>query len=262
MFKKRLKQFESLKLKKSSKEKISDLIDEIQLHWGRYISYTHFGAFLNACQTNRDSAGKKKNKNLLIEVLEKYIELRDVNADFSLSVIQGYIDKGASRKQGSTGKKKMEAILLKNGYCKSDDWSTFLSDKKVYGVCTTGVFSAFNIRKNLKIDLQTASNNQGKQLDFIIKKGHQFYLVEQKNLNVSGGGQDQKIKELIDFIKYKEQNMNVSYVSFLDGKYFNNVLLSGGPKHIEQIKQIKTNLKNTNNFWLNTKGFKELLKLN
>ena len=50
-------------------------------------------------------------------------------------------------------------------------------------------------------------------------------------------------------------------MSFLDGKYFNNVLLSGGPKHIEQIKQIKTNLTETNNFWLNTKGFVKFLKL-
>ena len=241
-------------------EKISALMDEIQSNWGRFISYTHFGAFINACKTNRDEVGG--DKRLLKYLIQKYIEERDFKADFSKSVIQGYIDKGSSRKHGGTGKRKMQRILEDFDFLQSNSWESFWRKKKVYSLCGTGNFSVENIRSELNIKVETAVNNQEKQLDFLIKNDDKFYLVEQKNMGVSGGGQDKSIKELIDLIKYKEEDTRVSYVAFLDGTYFHDVLLLGPKKNKKQIEHINKYLEETNNFWLNTSGFKELLKLN
>ena len=62
-------------------------------------------------------------------------------------------------------------------------------------------------------------------------------------------------------IKYAEvSNKNVHYISFLDGRYFNDILLHTDDKSKEYISKIEQSLKETDNFWLNTNGFKEFLK--
>ncbi len=43
--------------------------------------------------------------------------------------------------------------------------------------------------------------------------------MEHKHMKESGGGQDKQMSEIIDFISHKDKK--VSYISFLDGVYFN-----------------------------------------
>ena len=100
-------------------------------------------------------------------------------------------------------------------------------------------------------------------MDLIIKADKKIFLCEAKHLNTSGGGQDKQIAELIELLNIKENNKNVYFISFLDGKYSNKILDNSltGTKISTQRIQIKEFLKNNpNNFWLNTAGFKELFK--
>ncbi len=117
----------------------------------------------------------------------------------------------------------------------------------------------------LKIDFKM--KNQKKIPDVLIKFKKQFFIVEAKHLNTSGGTQDKQLKELIELIGLFEKSKNISYVSFSDGHY-SNVLLNFNPKNIsgrdkvrEQRKEIVENLKkNPQNFWLNTSGFEKLIE--
>ena len=88
-------------------------------------------------------------------------------------------------------------------------------------------------------------------------------MCEAKHLNTSGYGQDKQISELIELLNIKENNENIFFISFLDGKYSNKILNDSflGPKLSTKRNQIKEFLRNNpNNFWLNTQGFKELFK--
>jgi hypothetical protein len=85
--------------------------------------------------------------------------------------------------------------------------------------------------------------------------------MENKHMKEAGGGQDKQMSEIINFISY--QDKEVSYISFLDGVYFNllsdETIKSGKP--YEQRKAIYTYLKkNKTNYFVNTFGLEKLLK--
>ena len=100
--------------------------------------------------------------------------------------------------------------------------------------------------------------------DFLIKCKDKIFILEHKHMKEPGGGQDKQMNELISLIASKEINKKVGYVSFLDGRYFNlftkeKTLAKG--KVFNQLESIKKNLeKNSNNFFVNTAGFKEFLR--
>ncbi|MBU2264966.1 hypothetical protein KJ784_02140, partial [Patescibacteria group bacterium] len=76
--------------------------------------------------------------------------------------------------------------------------------------------------------------------------------------------QDKQINEVISFISYSENNHRIHYISFLDGIYFNlfaNKKYLNKGKILNQITNIKQSLeRNKQNFFVNTAGFKKLLK--
>ncbi len=99
--------------------------------------------------------------------------------------------------------------------------------------------------------------------DFLIRHKDDIYIVEHKHMKESGGGQDKQINEIISFVGHSENNKKIHYVSFLDGIYFNlfaNKTLNKG-KILDQLNNVKHNLKNNKqNYFVNTAGFKKLLK--
>ena len=112
-------------------------------------------------------------------------------------------------------------------------------------------------------ELKTKS--QGKMLDLIIKNKKTVLILEAKHLNTGGGEQNKQIDELIKVLELKENNGNISYVSFLDGTYSNKLLADSIPKRSRKLRsqrrQIEKYLKNKNsrNFWVNTAGFEKLI---
>jgi len=70
-----------------------------------------------------------------------------------------------------------------------------------------------------------------------------------------GGWQDKQIVEISSFINYSDKD--ISYISFLDGTYFNKLFLKAARgKVLVQRNQILESLQeNPNNYFLNTAGF-------
>ena len=244
---------------------IVDLLD----NWGDYVSYMSFGGFINACGASRDDFYKNKKrykddpetaKKLLKEIVEYYVTDRQIDQP-SKSAMQGLIDKGSSRRMGGLGAIKLQKILEPLGWVRKDSLDELDGVKKGFGLCSKSKFNLKSLRTHLNIEIKSADDKSQKALDFVIKCGDKYYLLEQKHMNFSGGGQNHQITDLISVIKYAEvSNKNVHYISFLDGRYFNDILLHTDDKSKEYISKIEQSLKETDNFWLNTNGFKEFLK--
>lgn len=96
--------------------------------------------------------------------------------------------------------------------------------------------------------------------DAVFKYNDRIFIVEHKHLKEGGGGQDKQLGEIIDLIKYKDDN--VSYISYMDGMYFNSLI---NPKPNVKISNSKKDIikyltENSENYFLNTHGFEKILK--
>lgn len=255
-----------LQKKKESKQVLEKYYSDLQKEIKNNASYSEFVSFVNACDTNINEI--LDDIEILIKVTNLYLQNRNLNDIVPSEWIQALIDKGASRRKGKAGEKKLIDILTRKNYKKVKTINDFKKNKKaVAQFAKNGAFSISNVKENFGIKF--GSKTQGKQLDLIIKNNDKLYFLEAKHIHVSGGAQDKQIKELIDIIKESPQNVNHFYVSFLDGRYFNKIFLLKGAsedltkeeknKAQKQRKDIEIALKkNKNNFFINTTGFKKL----
>jgi len=90
----------------------------------------------------------------------------------------------------------------------------------------------------------------------------QFFIIEAKHINETGGAQDRQIAEMISFINQREPSQNIHYVASLDGLYFNYFINPPRESKVSQQKEdIENCLKhNHSNFFVNTAGFVNLLQ--
>ncbi|MFH1900327.1 MAG: hypothetical protein ABIJ83_03605, partial [Patescibacteria group bacterium] len=102
-----------------------------------------------------------------------------------------------------------------------------------------------------------------------------YYILEAKNINDSGGVQNSSVDELISVIELNEKNEKIHYISFMDGRTTNDLLVSNllrkNKDELKILKKIKTrkemqrrdiikNLKKYDkNYFLNTEGFKKFI---
>lgn len=59
--------------------------------------------------------------------------------------------------------------------------------------------------------MESAKNEQGKLPDMVFSVGEHHFVVEMKSMKGSGGGQDKQLTEVIDFIRYSEDNPKIHY---------------------------------------------------
>jgi hypothetical protein len=78
-----------------------------------------------------------------------------------------------------------------------------------------------------------------------------------------GGGQDKQLVEIIDMIDQSEKNIEINYISFLDGILFDRLFNFPSKGKMEaQRKRIYSILKKRrNSYFVNTIGFSTLIEL-
>ncbi|MDP2820982.1 MAG: hypothetical protein Q8O39_02170 [bacterium] len=249
----------TIKTLQNKKEK-SSVIDKYFLELskiiGKFSNCSEFACFVNACDSIIKEA--KNDIGLLKKITQKYFSKRMLNEIVPEEWVQAILDTNSSRKKGKCGENKLLYFLKKKEYAEVFNWEDFLKTD-FCAVKFSKKFNLKNVRKNL--DIKIKAKKQNKTLDLIIKAKDKIFLCEAKHLNTSGGGQDKQISELIEILGLREKN-NISYISFLDGKY-SNILLSqagNGDKITTQRKEIDKCLKNNpNNYWVNTAGFMRLI---
>ena len=204
---------------------------------------------------------KLKTESLKIEFLKDIIPefIKDRHLlykrhGYSFSTLQVVKDSKAHKENSDLANKKITKLLeeYKFSHFKSKDIKGFkLKDKILFK----------EILDRYKINFKWSKNHQNKQTDFLFKIGGKIFIMEHKHIKESGGGQNKQMTEIIDFISYKDDQ--VSYVSFLDGIYF-NILSDKNTKKGKPVEQRETIIDNLNNnkqnYFVNTHGFIKMIK--
>lgn len=249
-----------LKENKEKKDVINKYFQKLFLVFNStYANCSELGCFVNACDTTRDLI--QKDFNSFRTITELYIDKRELSDKVPENWVQAILDSNSSRKKGELGERKLVKILEKNKFKEVKNWDEFEKNKKCVARFSKNIFSNAVVKENLGVKIKTKKQN--KMLDLIIKNNEKIFLLEAKHLNVSGGGQDKQVSELIEILNLNEDR-DVSYVAFLDGTHSNKLLgeiQKKSEKLFEQRREIERFLKkNQQNFWLNTAGFVEFVK--
>lgn len=236
------------------------------------IQYSEFIAFWKVYDFTYQLYKKLSSDERLKELdklIEKYCEKRDElyrKLGYTDVTIQALYDSGASRKKGRTGVDKLadivERISGKKGL-KLPRVSTqaHLKMKCWYLIIDEDLFNSLMSFTGIKYEF--GARHQRKMPDFVVRVGDHYLIIEAKHLKEPGGHQSAQVDELIDFIRYEENNPGIHYVSFLDGAYFNEFIKCKPPygdKIGVQRKAIEETLhQRKKNFFVNTAGFIELI---
>ncbi len=201
-------------------------------------------------------------KNMIPEFIKDRYILYKIHG-YSFSTLQVVKDSKAHKGNGGAGNIKITELFEKYRFShfNSNDISEFNKKDKIFIYPDkTDKILFKKILEQYKIDFDWSKNHENKQTDFLFKIGNKIFIMEHKHMKESGGGQDKQMSEIINFISYKDNG--VYYVSFLDGVYFNVIadesITNGKP--LEQRRSIIQNLTNNKqNYFVNTKGFIELM---
>ena len=249
-------------------EKIAEIICYKNINYSEFVS---FWSVVDVSYSLFRKLPKSEQLKILKKIVDKYIKLRhDIYSKYGYTptTIQVGKDAKAHKASGNLGIYKASKILDQYGFVNSNHQTIdeFISsnDKKYIEADKKGKKLFKKLLKHYKIRFKWSSDHDGKMPDFFIKFKNGIYIVEHKHMKEGGGGQDKQMNEVISFVKYKESNSCIHYVSFLDGVYFNLLV---NPKHLKnnkiatQVKNIKQYLKlNKQNYFLNTAGFEKFLK--
>lgn len=248
-------------------EVLMTILEEEDINYCEFVS---FWSVMDISYSNFVYLNSSNKKQVLQKILKEYIRSRHdlyLYHGYSATTLQAGKDAKAHKKNGSLGAQKIKSILDRFEFANANLFPVqdfIKSTRNLYLECDKKGKKVFlEIIRNQKIAFSWSKNFQGKLPDFLLKIGEDIFVLEHKNSNESGGGQNKQISELISFIEETESSKSFHYISFLDGSYFNLLNTSNGQENklSKQAKNIRSNLeKNPKNYFVNTAGFKKLIQ--
>jgi len=251
---------------------LTKLIDEIvkclEVDGINNSEFTSFWEVNDVSFSIYDSMPKEDKRNFLSHIISKYIDHRHGlyrQYGYSDVTLQVKADSFAHKRSGSQGNMKFKTIAAEFG----------LSLRPIHSVAAymEGPSAVIYPDKEnerlfdqligeLRANFNWGRKHEGKRPDFMIRIKRNHLIVEHKHMKEAGGGQNKQISEIIDFISHDDSSSNIGYVSFMDGILFNKLLSGRGDRKVNvQREGIYANLKkNPRNFFVNTYGFKEMLR--
>jgi hypothetical protein len=187
---------------------------------------------------------------------------------FRKESVLAQMDAKAHKKSGALGATKIRSILQAVGFKEcvtakeflASENAVFLPDlvKKNQGSEYLAILNHFGAK------LAWSKNHSDKLPDALAKMGDHLFIVEHKHMKEGGGGQDKQMLELVELVEEGEPNPLVHHVSFLDGIYWNALILppsegddNKGMVTLARIKKALGAAGNTN-YFVNTVGFSKL----
>jgi len=255
---------------KSARRKVLKEIDRL-LRNIKNIQHTEFVAFFKCFGMSHSIYRKKADDEqrlvILETILERYCKRRKSQYDrlgYTHVIQQALYDSAASRSLGSAAVKKLRQIIgqvsqeMNKQIVEKKDASSFCKSKSGYIFTTKNNFS--EIKSLLGVKYEYGEINQNKFPDLAVRIGDKLFILEAKHIREPGGAQDKQVNELIEFIRQKEDNP-ISYIAFLDGRYFNEFKEAS---HSNKIRQQRDDIekalrKYPNNYFVNTAGLRKLL---
>lgn len=177
-------------------------------------------------------------------------------------------DANAHKGQGSMASNKLAKIFLMVGLIEAVNWTDFFNHSGTFALMGRSISDSELdlLCKKLNIDFEWRKGRQNKKPDFFLHIGSEIYFGEAKHKKEGGGGQNDQVNEIIDFISFTEASQQFGYISFLDGVYFNKFSEPMIGKKINKTQNQKRKIEhllalNTNNYFLNTAGIEKFLKV-
>jgi DNA-directed RNA polymerase subunit F len=235
------------------------------------IQHTEFVAYFKCFGISHSDYRREKNMQqrltLLGEILQRYCKNRKERYDqlgYTHVIQQALYDSVVSRKQGTAGIQKIRQIIeqveresqVKIQKAATVDKLTQLE----YGFYPISPKAFKKLREKFKSTDKFDKKKQAKIPDLVIKIKDRLLILEAKHIKESGGAQDKQIDELIKFIRQKESKP-ISYVAFLDGRYFNKFRDTLSPEKVRRQREAieKALQDHPNNYFVNTAGLRKLL---
>jgi hypothetical protein len=236
------------------------------------IQYTEFAAYFKCLGIShseyRDNVDEQQRLAVLKKILERYCERRKEQYDrlgYTHVTQQALYDSAASRTKGFAAIQKLRQLIeqvsreLGVTIQEISKTSQFTKSQLGYYVVNEKGFS--QVKKALNFRYEYGQKSQGKIPDLMVKIRDRILIIEAKHVREAGGAQDKQINELIQFISQREDKP-VSYIAFLDGRYFNKFRESSPAEKVRQQRDsIRSALEEyPSNYFVNTAGLIELLK--
>lgn len=251
---------------------LNKLIDEIvkclEVDGINNSEFTSFWEVNDVSFSIYDSMQKDDKRIFLSHIINKFIQHRHRlyrQYGYSDVTLQVKADSFAHKRSGSQGNTKFKAIAAEFGLSLRPiaSFEAYMEGPSAVIYPDKENERLFDqLIGDLRADFKWGSKHEGKRPDFMIRIKQNHLIVEHKHMKEAGGGQNKQISEIIDFISHDDSNSNIGYVSFMDGILFNKLFVGRGDRKVNvQREGIYANLKNNpRNYFVNTHGFKELLR--
>lgn len=260
------KKNKSVETVEKSLTKILEIIKSENINYSEFVS---FWPVVDISHSVFMKIKKEKQIEILQNIIEQYIKLRHniyIKHGYTSTTLQVSKDAKTHKQGGDLGRNKVSKILDRYGFIKAnaETIEDFIKEDKKYIESDKKGKKLFKeLLKYYKIKFLWSSKKEKKMPDFLIRYKKDIFIVEHKHKKEGGGGQNGQINEILSLISFREKNKNIHFVSFLDGVYF-NFFAGKHPKKgkiYEQFNSINKSLKkNKKNYFVNTAGFKKLLK--
>lgn len=228
------------------------------------MNYTAFSQYFMVCDLSYSilkNEELKQKHEIIKEILKEYISDRHAmysSHGYSNIVLQVMSDNYSHKRNCSSGIEKVEKQLRRVGITRYEYGDSIDSNFYLFPDKDEKEFRRFLSAK--KIRFEWSKVKQDKIPDIYLQYNRKIYIIEHKHMKEGGGGQSKQDTEIADFVKLTENG--VSYITYLDGAYFNK-LIPPSPRGKENTlkKDIVSHLQNNaNNYFLNTAGFEKFLK--
>lgn len=169
--------------------------------------------------------------------------------------LQAYNDAQTVKRRGNAGENKLISL---SGLKLADNIDNL--GGKINKVSKgKGEFNYRTIKE--KLEISSNINKEGKVPDIIFCYKGDIFIAEAKHVSGRGGSQSGSMSELIRLVNLKDRNPKVHFIAFLDGSYMKYLSVSKSKKSGNKLERQRYRIeealkKNTNNYFLNTKGFR------
>jgi len=248
---------------------LNNILTRLKVPGINFSEFASFWAVKDISYSVYDKTLKTDNLKIdfLKNIIPEYIKDRHLfykKHGYSASTLQAIKDSKSHKVNGNSGNEKVSDILKNFDFTHFDnnDIDSFIDSDRVY-IYPDKTDNKFfkKILNHYNIKFKWSDDHENKQTDFLFKIGKDIFIMEHKHMKESGGGQDKQMTEVISFISYND--VNVHYVSFLDGVYFNVIADStskSGKPFSQKISIINNLTNNFSNYFVNTYGFRRLIK--
>ncbi len=238
---------------------INKIIDLLEYDGMNLTAFAQSFSIFDASFSLYYSLSRRDKEYFLGQILDSFVSSRlELYAEIGSGYLQILYDSHAHKRIGSAGAKKISSQLNNNHFAQI--YNISLENNQYFLPDQVQVDNYLRFLSDNHIECRWTDSKQKKMPDAVFKYNDRIFIVEHKHLKEGGGGQDKQLGEIIDLIRYKDNN--VSYISYMDGMYFNSLI---NPKPNVKISNSKNDILkylegNSENYFLNTHGFEKFLK--